>query len=408
MGLAGVSIRAVRWRWISSEAVGSWLKRRRRGPLRRSPWPPRGSTPLCARSWDEHRPTAGVVRVIRRAVAAPENPTRFSPDWQRVEGHSRRRVIQAPQRSRQIASRHADTRRLHWAMDPTDTTGPHAPGAGSIESWLVSAGRDRTPGAPLNVPPWPASNFVLGGQRAYSRDDGTPGWEALEEIVGGLEGGASVSFASGMAGIAAIFDQLSTGSVVGLPDDCYQGVAGLANAGQNRGRWTVHRLAVADTAGWIEMCGVADLLWLESPSNPLLTVADLDAICAAPRKRGAILAVDNTFATPLNQRPLTLGADVAVQSVTKFIGGHSDLLGGVVTVHDANLLTALRHARELAGATPGTLEAFLAVRGARTLALRLERAQHNAVTLAERLARHPKVALTRFPGLASHPTHEAA
>ncbi len=279
---------------------------------------------------------------------------------------------------------------------------------GSVESWLVSAGRDRRPGSPLNVPPWPASNFVLGEHRAYSRGDGTPGWEALEEIVGGLEGGSAVCFASGMAGIAAVFDQLLTGSVVALADDCYQGIAGLAKAGETRGRWTVRRVAVADTAGWIQMCGVADLIWLESPSNPLLTVADLDAICAAPRKRGAILAVDNTFATPLNQRPLALGADVAVHSVTKFIGGHSDLLAGVVAVRDANLLAALRQARELAGATPGTLETFLAVRGARTLALRLERAQRNAMTLAERLARHPDVTLTRYPGLPSHPTHEAA
>lgn len=293
-------------------------------------------------------------------------------------------------------------------MTLRDTAHHNAGDPGSVESWLVSAGRDRRPGSPLNVPPFPASNFVLGERRAYSRDDGTPGWEALEEIVGGLEGGSSVAFASGMAGIAAIFDQLPTGSVVALPDDCYQGVAGLANAGQSRGRWTVHRLAVADTAGWIEMCGVADLIWLESPSNPLLTVADLDAICAAPRKHGAMLGVDNTFATPLNQRPLALGADVSVQSVTKFIGGHSDLLGGVVTVRDANLLAALRQARELAGATPGALETFLAVRGARTLALRLERAQSNAITLAERLARHPNVSLTRYPGLASHPTHDAA
>ena len=293
-------------------------------------------------------------------------------------------------------------------MASRDTKRHNAGDAGSVESWLVSAGRNHRPGSPLNVPPYPASNFVLGERRAYSRDDGTPGWDALEEIVGGLEGGSSVSFASGMAGIAAIFDQLPTGSVVALPDDCYQGVAGLAKAGQSRGRWTVHRLAVADTAGWIGICGVADLIWLESPSNPLLTVADLDAICAAPRKRGAILGVDNTFATPLNQHPLALGADAAVQSVTKFIGGHSDLLGGVVTVRDANLLAALRQARELAGATPGALETFLAVRGARTLALRLERAQRNAMTLAERLARHPCVTLTRYPGLPSHPTHDAA
>jgi cystathionine gamma-synthase len=273
---------------------------------------------------------------------------------------------------------------------------------------VVSAGRDRRPGSPLNVPPWPASNFVRGADRAYSRDDGTPGWEALEEIVGGLEGGSSLCFASGMAAIAAIFDQLPTGSLLALPDDCYQGVVGLANAGQSRGRWTVRRVGVTDTSGWIEMARVADLLWLESPSNPLLTVADLDVICAAPRKRGAILGVDSTFATPLNQRPLALGADVAVQSVTKFIGGHSDLLGGVVTAREPSLLAALRQARDLAGATPGTLETYLAVRGARTLALRLERAQSNAMTLAERLARHPQVTLTRYPGLTSHPTHEAA
>jgi cystathionine gamma-synthase len=278
----------------------------------------------------------------------------------------------------------------------------------SVESWLVTAGRDRQPGSPLNVPPIPASNFILGERRAYARDDGTRGWEALEEIVGGLEGGSSVAFASGMAAIAAIFDRLPTGSLVAVPDDCYQGVAGLAQAGEERGRWTLRRVAVADTSGWIQMCGIADLIWLESPSNPLLAVGDLDAICASARKRGAILGVDNTFATPLNQRPLTLGADVSVQSVTKFIGGHSDLLGGVATVRDANLLASLRHARELAGATPGTLETFLAVRGARTLAVRLERAQQNAVTLAERLARHSNVTLTRYPGLASHPTHEAA
>ncbi|MEW6319467.1 MAG: PLP-dependent transferase [Acidobacteriota bacterium] len=288
------------------------------------------------------------------------------------------------------------------------TTRHSADEYGSVDSWLVSAGRDRRPGSPLNVPPVPASNFVLGDSRAYSRDDGTPGWEALEDIVGGLEGGASVAFASGMAAIAAIFDQLPTGSLVALPDDCYQGVAGLAHAGERNGRWQVQRVGVTDTARWVELCGVADLVWLESPSNPLLTVGDVDVICAAPRKPGAILGVDNTFATPLNQRPLALGADVSMQSVTKFIGGHSDLLGGVVTVRDASRLAAFRHARELTGATPGTLEAFLAVRGARTLALRLERAQQNAMTLAERLARHPQVAVTRYPGLPSHPTHVAA
>src|SRR5580658_1883139 len=124
-------------------------------------------------------------------------------------------------------------------MKSRHTTGYDACDPGSVESWLISAGRDRRAGSPLNVPPFPASNFVLGERRAYSRDDATPGWEALEEIVGGLEGGSSVSFASGMAGIAAIFDQLVTGSVVAPPDDCYQGVAGLAQAGETRNRWAV-------------------------------------------------------------------------------------------------------------------------------------------------------------------------
>jgi len=277
-----------------------------------------------------------------------------------------------------------------------------------LESWLVTAGRSSEAGAPLNVPLVPASNFMLGTARAYARDDGTPTWEALEELLGGLEGGRAVAFASGMAAIAAVFDQLAAGSTVVLPEDCFQGVAGLVQAGAGRGRWSVRRVALHDTAGWVEACQTADLVWLESPSNPLLGVADLEAICAAPRKAGTIVAVDNTFATPLNQRPLDFGATVALQSATKFIGGHSDLLAGVATTRDEALWHALKSSRELTGATPGTLEAFLAVRGARTMALRLGRAQQSAMQIAERLAAHPAVELTRYPGLASHPTHATA
>lgn len=276
------------------------------------------------------------------------------------------------------------------------------------ESWLVTAGRGNEPGAPLNVPLVPASNFIIGRGREYSRDDGTPTWEALEDVVGGLESGQAVAFASGMAAIAAVFDQLPVGSIVALPDDCYQGVAGLAASGAQRGRWSIQRVALDDTAGWIQACAQADLVWLESPSNPLLGVADLEAICAAPRKPGAMVAVDNTFATPLNQRPLDFGATVSLQSATKFIGGHSDLLAGVATTRDDALWHALRKSRELAGATPGTLECFLAVRGARTMALRLERSQQSATAIAERLEAHPMVELTRYPGLPSHPTHATA
>jgi len=211
-----------------------------------------------------------------------------------------------------------------------------------------------------------------------------------------------------MAAIAAVFDQLPVGALVVYPDDCYQGVASLIAAGIERGRWIVQRVAVNDTDGWIRASSTADLIWLESPSNPLLAVADLDAVCAAPRKPGAIVAVDNTFATPLNQQPLEFGATVSLQSATKFIGGHSDLLAGVATTKNDELWHALRKSRELTGATPGTLEAYLAIRGVRTLALRLERAQHTAMMLAERLEKHPLVTCVRYPGLPSHPTHATA
>lgn len=276
------------------------------------------------------------------------------------------------------------------------------------ESWIVSAGRSSVAGAPLNVPLVPASNFIIGSGRDYSRDDGTPTWEALEEIIGGLEAGRAVAFASGMAAMSAVFDQLHVGSVIALPDDCYQGVVGLVTAGAERNRWSVERIAVDDTEAWVRACGTADLIWLESPSNPLLTVADLEAICSAPRTTGAIVAVDNTFATPLNQQPLEFGASVSLQSATKFIGGHSDLLTGVATTRDEALWASLRRSRELNGATPGTLEAFLAARGARTLALRLARGQQTAALLAERLEAHPMVERVRYPGLASHPTHATA
>ncbi len=276
------------------------------------------------------------------------------------------------------------------------------------ETWLVASGRPTEPGDPLSVPLIPASNFLKGAGRDYARNEGTPTWEALEEIVGGLEGGKAVAFASGMAAVAAVFDQLVPGALVVLPDDCYQGAAGLAAEGAQKSRWSVRRLAVDDTAGWVRSCAEADLLWLESPSNPLLTVADLEAVCAAPRKPGAIVAVDNTFATPLNQQPLEFGATVSVHSATKYIGGHSDLLAGVAVAKDEVLWRALMKSRVLMGATPGTLEAFLAARGARTLALRLRHVEQTAMTLAERLETHPLVACVRYPGLPSHPTHAVA
>ncbi len=277
------------------------------------------------------------------------------------------------------------------------------------ESWLVAAGRPTAPGSPLNVPMTPASNFLAGADRVYTRDDATSGWEALETVVGGLEGGRAIAFASGMAAVSAVFARLRVGAQVVLPEDCYQAVTALALDGEAAGRWRVRRLPAQDTVAWVAACADADLLWLESPSNPLLLVADLRTICATPRRRpGAVLAVDNTFATPLNQQPLALGADVSVQSATKFIGGHSDLLSGIVSVRDEALFREIRRSRLLLGATPGTLECFLALRGIRTLALRLERAQANALELAHRLAADARVERVRHPGLDSHPGHRIA
>jgi cystathionine gamma-synthase len=277
------------------------------------------------------------------------------------------------------------------------------------DTWVVTAGRgEPSAGTPLNVPPVLASNFELGSERAYSRDDATPTWEAFEELLGGLEGGDAVAFASGMGAAAAIFDMLPVGATVMLGDDCYQGVAGLAAAGAAQGRWRVVRVGVDDTKRWLELAGDADLLWLESPSNPLLAVADLPTICAAPRKPDALVAVDSTFATPLVQRPLELGADLVMHSATKYLGGHSDLLLGAVAAADGELARGLRERRELAGATPGALEAYLAVRGMRTLALRLQRASASAAELSECLARHPDVAVVRYPGRPDHPTHATA
>lgn len=275
-------------------------------------------------------------------------------------------------------------------------------------TWVVAAGRTRTPGDPLNVAPEFASNYYLPTERVYSRSDGTATSLALEEVVGGLEGGKGLVFSSGMAAAAAVLHRLPVGGHVVVSSDPYHGVEGLLDEGQQQGRWRATRLDPADTDAWRQAARDADLLWLESPSNPLLVVADLPSICGAPRKPGCLVAVDSTFATPLNQRPLDFGADVVMHSATKFMGGHSDLLAGVLVTRDPELHEEFHRRRLLNGGTIGAMEAFLTLRGIRTLSLRLERAQANARELAARLEAHPQVARVRYPGLESHPTHAVA
>jgi len=286
------------------------------------------------------------------------------------------------------------------------------------ETVVICAGRpSHAGGGPLNVPVVLASNFHASptsaagteeGGRAYARTDATPTWEALERAVGQVEGGYAVAFSFGMAAVAAVLDLVPTGGRIVAPTDCYFGVGELLADGEQHGRWAVDRVDLTDTASVQAAVAGADLLWLETPSNPLLDVADLPALCAAGRHAGALVGADNTFATPLLQQPLALGADVVVHSATKFIGGHSDLLSGIAIARQQALAGRLRHRRGLSGATPGALEAFLALRGLRTLALRLDRGQSNASKLARRLDAHPAVSRVRYPGLPNHPGHGIA
>src|ERR1700742_2933592 len=183
-------------------------------------------------------------------------------------------------------------------------------------SAIVGGRPERVPAPPLNTPLVPASNFVLGAERLYSRTEATETWEAFEQVLGGLEGGHAGSFASGMAACSAVLGQLPTGAHLVIPDDCYQGVAGIAEAGARDHAWQVSRVSAPDTAAWLSALLEADLVWIESPTNPLLDVADVATICAAPRREGVRVVVDNTFATPLIQQPLTLGADVVVHAAT--------------------------------------------------------------------------------------------
>lgn len=278
----------------------------------------------------------------------------------------------------------------------------------TTESWLIAGGRDRTEGSPLNVPPVLASNYYLPNERVYSRAEQTPTVDALETLLGGLEGGRALAFGSGMAAASCVFQRLAVGGHIAVPTDPYHGVAGIVEEGEAQGRWTVERLDQADTAAWIDALGRCDLVWLESPENPLITVADLPAICGAPRPETTLVGVDSTFATPLLQQPLDFGADVVMHSATKFIGGHSDLLAGALIIGRDDLYDEFHERRLLHGATIGAMEAFLTIRGARTLSLRLERAQDNAIELARRLEADDRIIRVRYPGLASHETHAVA
>lgn len=287
---------------------------------------------------------------------------------------------------------------------PVVVAGRRAPAAATV---AITAGRPpHQPDGPLSAPVVFASALHAGGTVGYARD-GNPTWTAFEDALGALEGGEALAFASGMAAIAAVLDSLPPGAPVVHLDHGYTGTRELLTTAPP-GRWELRPVDVADTDATLAACEGAALLWIESPTNPMMDVADIAALAAGARERGALVAVDNTFATPLLQRPLDLGADVSVHSATKLLAGHSDVVVGATVTRDAELSDRLRRHRRLHGAIAGPMETFLALRGMRTLALRLDRAQANALALATRLLEHPDVTRVRFPGLPTDPWHERA
>ncbi len=242
----------------------------------------------------------------------------------------------------------------------------------------------------------------------YLRQGSSDTIQAFEDAVGELEGGAALAFGSGMAAMAAVVEGQQSGAVAVVPSSGYSGCVSLFDEQQRMGRMQVRPVDISDTAAVVAALPGADLLWLESVTNPLMGVADLAELIGAAHDVGAVVCVDSTFSTPLVLRPLEHGADVVMHSATKYLSGHSDLLMGVLITRSAPLGAALKLRRDLTGAMPGALEAFLALRGLRTLAVRMQRAQANAMELATRLAAHPAVTAVRFPGLASDPGHERA
>jgi cystathionine gamma-synthase len=278
----------------------------------------------------------------------------------------------------------------------------------SPETTVVTTGRPpRQPGRPVNPPVAFTSTYVAGGDPAYARE-GNPTWTAFETAVGALEGGQALAFASGLAAISAVVAQVPHGGVVVAPHHAYSGTTSLLGELETTGAISVRRVDIADleqVRRALDARPPVDLLLAESPTNPMLEVADLPAVVEAGHAAGAAVMVDNTFATPLRQRPLQVGADVVVHAATKYLAGHSDVLLGVTVTPDSvegraryERLGAHRTSR---GAIPGPMEAWLALRGLRTLALRVERSEASAAVLATRVAEHPAVTRVRYPGWGS-------
>jgi len=284
-----------------------------------------------------------------------------------------------------------------------------------FETRAIHAGQepDEATGATI-VPVYQTVTFTqdgVGQHRGfeYSRS-GNPTRAALEACLASLEGGRfGFAYASGMAAISGVMQLLSAGDHVVVADDLYGGSYRLFT--QVMPRFGV-RFSFVDATRPEEIDKAFEtetrMLWIESPTNPLLRLVDIAACGEIARRRGAQLVVDNTFATPFLQNPLALGAAVSLHSTTKYIGGHSDVIGGAVIVDDEDLAKRLQFTRNATGGVPGPWDAWLTLRGAKTLALRMREHERNAASVAGFLVGRPEIARVHYPGLPDHPGHELA
>ena len=259
----------------------------------------------------------------------------------------------------------------------------------SLESRVVAAGRPiRESDAGVNVGIDLNSTFLAPGSAGYGRF-GNSTWSALEDAIASLENGPTLVYSSGVAAITALFSILPRGAVITASRNCYSGTMVLLRQAEASGAAEVRYVDISNTDEVLAALPGTTLLWVESPTNPALEVADLPTLIAAAKRQNIGVGVDNTFATPLLQQPLDLGADVVIHSLSKYISGHSDV-------------------SKINGSIPGPFEVWLALRGIRTLGVRLERAQKNAHEIALRLSLHPAVERVRYPGLPTDPHHEIA
>ena len=278
----------------------------------------------------------------------------------------------------------------------------------ATESKVVAAGRPaKQPDGALNPPIALNSTFHEGGPVGYGRY-GNETWSALEEAISVLEGGKTLLFSSGMAAISAVFSLLPEGAVIVAANNGYQGTTTLLKKLHESEKLKVRFVNLANTDECLAAIPGAQMLYLESPLNPLLEVVDLPKIIAAGKSAGCGVAVDNTLATPLLQNPLALGADISIHSVTKYLSGHSDLILGSLSTNDQALYGRLEQSRRYGGAIAGPFEAWIALRGLRTFAIRMQRSQENAMELATRLSKDSRISKVRYPGLATDSYHSLA